>query len=284
MAAKKWAKFPHSSEAYTYAGTALSKHWARLHAGDQEAFPDKKRVSELLKRHPGLKKSAGEDAAAIAESLQQAWRHFHAGEFQKAAEIGVELGPIGATVANKAEGIYATYLAKEADKIAHFEACAARADAAIAALPDDANAHYFRAFALGRYSQCISIAKALSQGLGGKIKESLDKALKLEPKHAEAHTALGLYHAEILDKVGAMIGGLTYGAKADTGLKHFQEALKLTPHAPIAHMEYGNGLLMMYGKKKANEVLAAYQKAAECEPADAMEHLDAAAAAEELED
>ena len=35
---------------------------------------------------------------------------------------------------------------------------------------------------------------ALKLGLAGKVRQSLDAALELEPKHAEAHTALALYH------------------------------------------------------------------------------------------
>jgi tetratricopeptide (TPR) repeat protein len=276
MAAKKWVKFPHSSAAFDYAGPKLAKAWDRLHAGDQEPFPDKKHVAALQKHYPQLKQAG--DAGAIAESLQEAWRDFHRGDFQKASELGEGL------VANKAEGIYATYLAREADRGAHFERCAKRAEAAIAAMPQEVNAHYFHAFALGRYSQTISITKALSQGLGGKIKESLERTLKLAPKHAEAHTAMGVYHAEIIDKIGAMIGGLTYGAKADTGMKHLQEAIKLTPEAPIAHIEYGNGMLMMYGKKRAPDVVKAYEAAIALKPADAMEALDIDKAKGELED
>lgn len=282
MAAKKWIKFPHASPEFDYAGAKLSKSWARLHAGDQEPFPDKKHVATLQKKHAALKDCG--DADAVATAMQEAWRDFHRGQFQKATETADALGIIAATIANKAEGIYATYLAAESDRITHFERCAKRAESAIKMLPDDANAHYFHAFALGRYSQCISITKALAQGLGGKIKESLERTLKLAPKHAEAHTAMGLYHAEIIDKIGAMIGGLTYGAKADTGLKHFQEALKLTPQAPIAHIEFGNALLMMYGKKRTAEAMKAYQDAVAIEPADAMEALDIAEAREELDD
>lgn len=282
MASKKWVKFPHASAAFDYAGPKLAKAWPRLHAGDQEAFPDAKHVAAMIKKHPKLKEAG--DAAEIAAALQDAWRHFHRGEFQAATEAGDALGVLGATVANKAEGIYATYLAKDSDKIAHFERCIKRAESAIAATPEEANAHHFHAFALGRYSQCISITKALAQGLGGKIKESLTRAVTLAPKHAEAHTALGLYHAEIIDKIGAMLGGITYGAKADVGLKHFQEALKLTPHAPIAHIEYGNGLLMMYGKKRADDVVKAYEAAVALKPAEAMEALDIEKAKNELAD
>ena len=52
---------------------------------------------------------------------------------------------------------------------------AERAEAQIAAEPDNPNAHYMMAFALGRYSQGISVAKALSQGLGNKIKTALER-------------------------------------------------------------------------------------------------------------
>src|SRR3546814_13438011 len=99
-------------------------------------------------------------------------------------------------------------------------------------LPDEANSHYRHAFALGRYSQGLSIAKALKQGIAGKVRESLDEALALAPKHAEAHTALAVYHAEIIGKIGAMIGALTYGAKAAEAESHTQTAPTLTPDPP----------------------------------------------------
>jgi tetratricopeptide (TPR) repeat protein len=281
--AKSWAAFPHPSKAFDYAGAKLEKAWDELHRGDQEPFPGEDRLAELLTA--GGKGRKAVPPAKAVETLQEAWRAFHRGDFQQAVEMGESLGAAGATVANKAEGIYAVYLVEdEKARLKHFMTCTERAEAAMAVLPRDANAHYFRAFALGRYSQGISITKALSQGLAGKVKESLDQALKLSPKHAEAHTALGLYHAEIIDKVGAMIGGLTYGAKAATALEHLDKALKLTPKAPIAWIEYGNGLLMLHGEKKMAEVEKAYAKAAEIKPIDAMQALDAAYAKEQLED
>lgn len=284
MAATKWNKFPHPAKSYDHAGPALAKHWARLHAGDQEPFPDADRVDILLAGDKALKKKLGGDSAAIAERLQDGWRAFHRGDFQQATETGIELGTVGATLANKASGIYATYLCDdEKQKLELFQAAAARAEATAKVLPNDANAHYFRAFAYGRYSQGISIAKALSQGLGGKIRESLDAALKLAPNHAEAHSALGLYHAEIISKIGAMIGGLTYGAKAETGLKHLQRAIELTPQAPVAQLEYGNGLLLLYGNKREDQAAAAYEAASKLKPLDAMEKLDLEKAKSEIE-
>ena len=161
---------------------------------------------------------------------------------------------------------------------------AGRAEAQAAAEPNNANAWYWHAYALGRYSQGISVAKALAQGLGGKVKESLEKAIALSPKHADARIALGAFHAEVIDKVGSLIGGMTYGAKKDTGLKLFQEALKLNPGSAIAMIEYANALVMLEGDKKMKEATALYEKAATAEPMDAMERLDVEMARAELEE
>ncbi|WP_454831131.1 hypothetical protein [Pseudoxanthomonas wuyuanensis] len=284
MAAKtsKWAPFPHDAKAYAYAGDALKKAWPALHAGDNEPYPDNKRAQALI--DAAGKAAKGLDAATVASQLQQAWRAFHHGDFHGAFETGQVLGPLGASVAVKALGIHTTYLVEdESEQLKRFEQAAKLAEAAIKALPDEANSHYRHAFALGRYSQGLSIAKALKQGIAGKVREALNTTLELAPKHAEAHTALALYHAEIIGKIGAVIGGLTYGAKAAEAESHIRTALKLTPDSPIAHIEHGNVLLLLYGDKKEDAAAAAFEKAGKLKPKDAMEALDAAYANSQLE-
>ena len=280
MAKKSWAPFPHPDKAFDYDGGKLAKAWPALHAGDQEPFPDEKHVAALIKKNPKL----GKDAAAISAALQDAWRAFHRGDFQEAHDAGVALKALGASVAIKAGGIHATYLVDDAAaKTARYESLALLADEAIAALPDEANSHYRRAFALGRLSQTISIGKALAQGLAGKVRDALDATLELAPKHAEAHTALGVYHAEIVAKVGGMLAKLTYGANAADAERHLKQALKLTPDSPIAWIEFGNALLLLHGDKREDDVAEAYDKAAKLKPHDAMEALDAAWAKAQLE-
>ena len=255
----KWNTFPHAGD-YVFDAASVKKQWARLHAGDAEPLP---KDADVLK----------------------AWALFHSGEFQKAADAGLKAGSDGITVANKAMAIYATYLEpKEKTKLDMFMEIAARAEAQAADNPANANAWYWHAYALGRYSQGISVAKALAQGLGGKVKESLEKAIKLAPKHADAHIALGAFHAEVIDKVGSLIGSMTYGVKKDTGLKLFQEALKLNPHSAIALIEYANALVMLDGDKKMKEATKLYEQAAASAPVDAMERLDVEMAKAELAD
>ncbi|MFC6841671.1 hypothetical protein [Xanthomonas theicola] len=281
MAAKPtaWAPFPYDAKAYAYPGEALKKAWPKLHAGDLEPFPDLARAQALL-----AAAGKGHDAQTLSAALIDAWCAFHQGRFQHAYTTAQALGVFGASVATKALGIHASYLVgDDKEKLQRLQQAATLAETAIATLPDEANSHYRHAFALGRYSQGLSIVKALKQGIAGKVRQSLETTLALEPKHAEAHMALALYHAEIIGKVGAVIGGLTYGAKAATAERHIQQALRLTPDAPIAHVEHANVLLLLYGDKREDAAAGAFEKAAKLKPRDAMEALDAAFAREQLE-
>lgn len=254
-----WTPFPHAGD-YAFDAARLKKIWPRLHQGDCEPLPK---------------------AAAVL----QAWVLFHNGAFQQAAEAGLKAGGDGITVANKATAIYANYLeSKEKTKLDLFLQVAQQAEAQQAADPKNANAWYWQAYALGRYGQGISVSKALAQGLGGKVKAALEQTIKLAPKHADAHIALGAFHAEVIDKVGSLIGSMTYGVKKDTSLALFKEALTLNPGSAIGMTEYANGMVMLEGDKRMKEATRLYEQAAACEPLDAMERLDVEMARVELQD
>jgi tetratricopeptide (TPR) repeat protein len=258
MANGKWTAFAYPSKSFAYPGDALKKAWKRLHRGDCEPYP--------------------RDADA-----QEAWRLFHQGKFAESVALGTKAGGAALTAANKAQAIYANGLEPREDaRLALFEEVMRRAEAQARAEPGNANAHYLYAYAAGRYSQRISVAKALAQGYGGRIRAALEAALKLEPKHADAMIAMGAWHAEIIDKVGALVAGVTYGASREEGERHFRRALELAPDSPIAHIEMANGLVLLHGKKMVEEAGRLYAKAAKLAPADAMEKLDVEAARAEL--
>lgn len=255
----EWTAFPHAGD-YAFDAATVTRNWARLHQGDCEPLP--------------------REAAVL-----QAWVLFHNGEFQKAAEAGLQAGGHGITVANKATSIYANYLeAQEKTKLALFMEVAKRAEAQQLADPQYVNAWYWQAYALGRYSQSISVTKALAQGLGSKVKNALEQTIRLSPRHAHAHLALAAFHAEVIDKVGALIGGMTYGAKKDVGLSLYKEALRLNPGSAIVLMEYAKGLVMLEGDKAIQEATQLYEQAVASKPMDAKERLEVDLAMVELED
>ena len=254
-----WTAFPYLGE-FRFDADTLRRQWDRLHAGDAEPLPQESQVLE-------------------------AWVLFHNGDFEQARHAGVQAGAAGLTVANKASCIYANYLEKkEKTRLELFLEAAQRAESQAAADPQNPNAWYWQAYALGRYSQGVSVAKALAQGLGSKVKDALERTIRLQPRHADAHIALGAFHAEVIDKVGSLIGGMTYGAKKDIGLKMFEQALQLRPGSPIALIEYANGLVMLEGEKRMSEATRLYQEAAAATPADAVERLDVELAQAELQD
>jgi tetratricopeptide (TPR) repeat protein len=259
----KWTAFPYDASPYRHDADGLMALWPRLHAGDAEPLPKD-------------------------EALLAAWSLFHAGEFQKAFDAGLKAAAAGhnagITVANKAQCIYANYLeTSEKAKLAMFLEAAERAESQQAGHPKEPNAFYWQAYAIGRYSQGISVTKALSQGLGSKVKSALETTIRLAPRHADAHIALGSFHAEVIDKVGKLLGR-TQGADVATGLKMFKEALKLHPDSAIGMIEYANGLVMLEGDKRMKQAEQLYADAAASTPMDAMERLDVEMAKAELED
>lgn len=254
----QWSPFPYPGR-YQFDTATLPEYWACLHAGDAEPLPQN-------------------------SAVLYAWVLLHNGHFEQAAQAGFAAGSAGVTVAHKATAIYANYLEKkEKTRQDLFMQVVVSAEAQAAAEPCNANAWYWHAYALSRYSQGISVAKALAQGLGNKIKESLHRAMELSPEHADARIALGTFHAEVIDKVGVLIGGMTYGAKKETGLRMFQEALRINPDSVIARIEYANALVMFEGDKCMEEATALYEQAAATEPLDAMQRLDIEMARIELQ-
>lgn len=245
----KWAAFPYAGE-YPFDTRRVQQQWALLHAGDLEPLPS--------------------DA-----QLLHGWAQYHSGEFQAAARCGIKLGPKGFNLANKATCVYATYLERnEERRLALFLEVAQRAEQQIAANSANLNAYYWRAYALSRYSQGISVAKALAQGLGVKIKTDLEKVIRHQPKHLDAHVALGMFHAEVIDKVGSLIGAMAYGANKDVGKNLFTRAVQLNIASALCMVDQAQALLMLEGEAMLNEAMRLYREAAGIAPLDAAQRLE----------
>ena len=253
-----WAPFAHADR-YPFTQQEVVAQWHRLHAGDAEPLP--------------------QDPAVL-----QAWALFHSGRFAEAERAGLAAGGAGLTVAHKAAIIHAYYLEpSEALRLSRFSTAAERAAQQAQSDPGNANAWFWHAYALGRYSQGISVAKALAQGLGLRVRDTLQRVITLSPRHADARLALGAFHAEVIDKVGDLVGQMTFGAQRALGLRYFQEALEIHPATLIGKIEYANALLMLEGEARMAQATRLYEEAANAEPIDALEHLAVELARQELE-
>lgn len=234
---------------FNFDAPILRARWSRLHQGDAEPLPT--------------------DAA-----LLDGWVQFHNGDFEGATRTGLQLGTPGLALANKAACIHATYVERsEALRLDLLQTAATRALAHQAAEPNNPSAWYWQGYAVGRYGQGISVAKALARGLGGQVRGALERTIALAPHHADAHLALATFHAEVIHKVGELIGGMTYGARKDVGMALYQSALVLNPDSAITLAEVANGLLMLEGESAADHANRLLERAAAFEPLDAMESL-----------
>ncbi len=224
-------------------------------------------------------------AADLAEKpagdLLDAWLLFHNGHYADAASSAMNLGPTGIPIIMRSVVAYTDYVCEDEDSCVELLEQAYQLGES--AVDQETNTLFTTALAMGRYSQSISITKALTKGLGGKVKNLLTQVLETEPNHAEAHLAMAMYHAEIIDKVGSTLGGLTYGANAKTAQKHIQKALELVPNA-INLIEAGNAILLLKGDKGMDEATALYEQASQVTPLDSLQAMDVDFAASQLED
>lgn len=279
-----WTPFPTPDPAFDYAGERLREAWPRLHAGDREPFPDAADVAELLASEARLGDSAfGTDAEKIAAALQDAWRLFHRGEFREAFDRGMRIGPLGHAIAITADGVQAFFLEdRDAVRLARYQSLARRASDTIDLLPMRAGSHYRYAWALGLLARMLPAMQVLADGLGSKLHAALDAALELDADHAEAHTALGLYFAEAVHKLGTALAKLTLRVDPIAAEAHLRTAIRLTPEAPNAWIGLGIGLGLLDADARIDDRKAALAKVAAMQPVDARQALEVAYAKRKL--
>lgn len=235
----------------------MAEQWPVLHAGDGEPLPDD-------------------------SEIEKGWLHFHNGAFDEAIAVAQQQGDAGASLLLKSMATRSFYLIAEPTVKA--ESLKTVVSEAEVWQFRNINATYQLAYALGRYGQTISVAKALKEGLAGQVEKALSWVLEKQPNHADAHTALAMYQAEIIGKLGKLAAKLTYGVQVDSSIAHFEQAIALAPQSVSALTSYADGLLLMFGGKKRTQAIDYYQQAAAISPYDVLSALDVYLAKSELRD
>ena len=88
----------------------------------------------------------------------------------------------------------------------------------------------------------------------------------------------------MIDKIGPLIGSMTHGARKNTGLALFREALALNPGSAVALTEYASGLLKLEGEPRMQQATSLCRQAAACQALDAAQRLEVDMAQVELQD
>ena len=200
------------------------------------------------------------------------------GDFETAYHSGAALSEqqesAGLTVAIRALSVYATYLEPRSVRREQLlEQAQTLATQHTRSHPDNPNAWYLLAYSLGRHAQSLSVAKSLALGLGQRTREALDHTLGLNPQHADAHLALATFHAEVIDKVGEVVGAVTYGASKQSALALYDRAAELHPGSLVGMLETARGLMMLDPEHHQTQAEGLYQQLRMARTLDALEAL-----------
>lgn len=276
-----WHRFEHHQR-FEVSREALRERWSMLHRRDTEPFPDAERIRAVA---ADLGRKPPEDAEAVARAMQDAWRAYHAGRLREAYRRARAQGPYGYYLAERTWVAYTGTLAPKDRRRALLEAAVAR----IEAHPQPRstvrlNAYWVQGLLLGQYSRYVSTTEARSRDIPDRVKRVLDWVLEQRPEHAQAWINLGAYHAEIIQRVGWLLAGVTYGANAEDAASAFRRGLSLAPGMAVGYGEAAMGLHRIDAEAFGDRIRRYANTLRNLEPKDAEDFLEKRRSLRLLED
>ncbi len=132
---------------------------------------------------------------------------------------------------------------------------------ATASRPDDAQAHYLLARALGRTALSVGVRERI--GFAVEIRNAAMTAIAIDPNHAGARHVLGVWHHHVmqLSKLQRFAARTLLGGKAlseaswDEALRNLEMAVALDPNAITHRLDLGRLYAMRKQYEKAREHL-----------------------------
>ncbi len=155
------------------------------------------------------------------------------------------------------------------------------ANALAAEHPDSAESHYLVALAKGKLALFLGGKEKVR--LSREIKTSIDRAIAMDPDHAEAHVLRGVYYFELatLGRVLRIFAKLLYGGlppgSLDDSRADLERAVELDPAEITAHYNLARTLWRLDEAKLALEHCARCRKLQPTKPTHPHDQADAAA-------
>lgn len=209
-------------------------------------------------------------AGANAQSIDEARTAFEDGRFLEAADLAEAIGTSeGYALAAQSLAVYGHHVATEEDRNGILERAIEYGKEAVRTDSTNSEAYFQSAHAVGRYAQSVGKLTAFRRGLAGRARDLLETALTISPDFAEAHMAIGGWHADIAR--AGRVARFLYKGNRENAVIHYERALELEPDSKVVLLEYALRLPDLDredGRKRARKMLS---RAAELPTRDAYE-------------
>ena len=110
---EKWNDVPYKKSFFTYTDQQIREKWEYLMRGLKVPYPSAAYMKKNFEKYPFMKEGITDwngDYQVLETRSLQVWRLFFSGDFQKAREEGLKLGPMGEIPALFSQLMYAIYL------------------------------------------------------------------------------------------------------------------------------------------------------------------------------
>lgn len=254
--AAEWNTYPAELPQFDYSGDKLKSHWDILTMGTRHEFPDevflqamsetypdlKAHMLSLAKKpdaHPAVKALLDDNYTALAQALQKTWRYHYEGKYQQSYELGMQLGTAGMVPAIYSKLMYATFMVhSSAEKLAIFRDAAAEAEPLLELTPGYDFGDFGLLYARVRILERLGTTAALATGYLGSTQKKLKQLSERHPTNSLYPTTFAGIQAGVVERVGSLIGRITYGATEGRTLADFSEALELQSNLPVIYNEF----------------------------------------------
>lgn len=267
-----WTPYPSNLPQFDYSGDKLKTHWRALTHAIYLPYPDTNNAIITLEQYPQLKThleklvASGKAHPTIVEALngnyephlaeiRDVWQLHFEGKFEQAYNKGRTLGPLGIMPALQSKLMHTHFLVKDKEeKIRLFQEANAEIEKYNAVVPNHPFVVFGQTYARARLLQLLSATKAQSTGY---IKSSINtlKALgKTYPSRGIYALTHGGVYAGIVEKVGSVLGSITFGASETKAIKLLDKGMANSAKQPVVYYEYAIALASMNKKKHADKI------------------------------
>jgi len=259
-----WKDYPEELKQFDFSGDKLQQHWQGLTKLTRVEYPDVDWITSMMadyprlahhmmvlgsdpEAHPAVFKAIQEsDYSDLAQAVQEVWRLHYSGQYEKAYELGMQLGPVGEVPAIYSRLVHATLLIdNHDDKMEEFEEAAALSNEGLALAPEYRFAEFGLVYAKVRMLELMSTGEARSSGYIPIAQDKLDKLQEYAPDRGAYPLTRGGLEAGIVERVGSFLGSITYGATESSAIENFEKAQKLLPDMAIVYNEFSVGLIRL---------------------------------------